>query len=183
MRGLTCVALLLNAGAMILLTLLVLFILLLLLYIFIIKPFLMAQQPLNLYHFQVDWGGNRLAFQEISGLDIEIETVSFREGSSAVDSERKMPGLRKFSNITLKRGLVKGDNQFFDWINTKRMGTIERRDLVISLLDEQHQPAVIWKVKNAFPVKYSGPVLKANSSEIAVESMELTHEGIEIEHS
>ena len=141
------------------------------------------QQPLNLYHFQVQWGGTRISFQEISGLDIEIETVSFREGSSPVDSERKMPGLMKHSNITLKRGLIQGDNDFFDWINTKRMGSIERRDIVISLLDEQHQPAIIWKVKNAFPVKYTGPVLKANSSEIAMESLEITHEGIVVEHS
>ncbi len=141
------------------------------------------QQPLSLYHFQVQWGGARISFQEISGLDIEIETVSFREGSSPVDSERKMPGLMKNSNITLKRGLIQGDNDFFNWINTKRMGSIERRDIVISLLDEQHQPAIVWKVKNAFPVKYVGPVLKANSSEIAMESIEITHEGIIVEHS
>jgi len=168
---------------MILLVIFVILIFLLLLFIFIIKPFFMAQQqPLNLYHFQVQWGGTRISFQEISGLDIEIETVSFREGSSPVDSERKMPGLMKHSNITLKRGLIQGDNDFFDWINTKRMGSIERRDIVISLLDEQHQPAIIWKVKNAFPVKYTGPVLKANSSEIAMESLEITHEGIVVEH-
>ncbi|RYY70618.1 MAG: phage tail protein [Chitinophagaceae bacterium] len=142
----------------------------------------MAQQPLSAYHFQADWGGSRIGFHEISGLDIEIETVSFREGASPVDSERKLPGLRKFTNITLKRGLIKGDNEFFEWINTKRMGTIERRDLTISLLDEQHQPAVRWRIKNAFPVKYEGPVLRANSSELAMEAIELTHDGIEVEH-
>lgn len=141
------------------------------------------QQPLSQYHFQVNWGGARISFQEISGLDIEIETVSYRDGSSPVDSERKMPGLRKFSNIIMKRGLIQGDNDFFEWMNTKRIGTIERRDLTISLLDEEHQPAIVWKVKNAFPVKYSGPILKANSSEIAMESIEITHEGIEVEHN
>ena len=141
------------------------------------------QQPLNLYHFHVQWGGSRIAFQEISGLDIEIEIVNFREGSSPSDSERKMPGLKKFSNITLKRGLVQGDNEFFQWINTKRIGNIERRDLTISLLDGQHQPAIVWKVKNAFPVKYAGPVLKADSNEVAMESLEIAHEGIEIEHN
>jgi phage tail-like protein len=168
---------------MTLLLILVLLIFLLLIYIFILKPFFMAQQALSLYHFQVDWGGTRIGFQEISGLDIEIETVNFREGSSPADSERKVPDLRKFTNIVLKRGLVKGDNDFFNWINTKRIGSIERRDLTISLLDEQHQPAVVWRVKNAFPVKYEGPVLKANSSEIAMESLEITHEGLEVEHN
>lgn len=169
---------------MTLLIIFVILIFLLLLFIFIIKPFFMAQQqPLNLYHFKVDWGGARISFQEISGLDIEIETVNFREGSSPVDSDRKIPGLTKYSNITLKRGIIQGDNDFFDWINTKRIGSIERRDLVISLLDEQHQPAIVWKVKNAFPVKYTGPVLKANSSEIAMESIEITHEGIVVQHN
>ena len=159
----------------------VVFIFLLLLYIFIIKPYIMAQNPLAAYHFQVDWGGSRIGFSEISGLDMEIEVIHFREGSSPVDSERKMPGLRKFSNITLKRGLVKGDNEFFEWINSKQMGTIERRDLIISLLDEQHQPSMVWKVKNAFPVKYTGPVLVAGSSNIAMETLELTHEGIQLQ--
>ncbi|MBC7934328.1 MAG: phage tail protein [Rhizobacter sp.] len=143
----------------------------------------MAQKALSRYHFQVQWGGTRIGFSEIAGLDIEIETISFREGSSPADSDRKMPGLRKFSNITLKRGIIQGDNEFFEWINTKQVGNIERRDLAISLLDEQHQPAIVWKVKNAFPVKYAGPVLNANSSEIAMESLEITHEGIQVEHN
>jgi len=143
----------------------------------------MAQRAFSRYQFQVQWGGTRTGFSEISGLDIEIETVLFREGSSPVDSERKLPGLRKFSNITLKRGIVQGDNEFFEWINTKQAGNIEKRDLTISMLDEQHQPAIIWKVKNAFPVKYSGPLLNASSSEIAMEAIEITHEGIEVEHN
>ena len=143
----------------------------------------MAQRSFSRYQFQVEWGGTRTGFSEISGLDIEIETVLFREGSSPVDSERKLPGLRKFSNITLKRGIVQGDNEFFEWINTKQAGNIEKRDLTISMLDEQHQPAIIWKVKNAFPVKYSGPLLNASSSEIAMEAIEITHEGIEVEHN
>ena len=143
----------------------------------------MTHNALNLYHFQVQWGGSRIAFTEVSGLNIEIETVSFRDGSSPEDSERKIPGLRKFSNITLKRGMVKGDNEFFNWINSRQMSSIEKRDLSISLLDEQHQPAITWKVKNAFPVKYTGPVLQAGSNEIAVESLELAHEGMEVENS
>lgn len=141
----------------------------------------MAQSVINRYHFSVDWGGNRTGFMEVSGLDIEIEAVSFREGSSPEDSFRKIPGLRKYSNITLKRGIVKDDNDFFEWINTKRIGAIERRDITISLLNEDHNPIVRWKVKNAFPVNYSGPVLSANDSGLAMETLVLTHEGISVE--
>lgn len=143
----------------------------------------MSQKVINRYHFSVEWGGSRIAFMEVSGLDIEIEAVSFREGSSPEDTFKKIPGLRKFSDITLKRGIIKGDNEFFSWINTKQIGTIERRDLTISLLDENHQPVVVWKVKNAFPVKYAGPVLEANGSDLAIETLVLTHEGITVENA
>ena len=141
----------------------------------------MAHSVINRYHFSVDWGGARIGFMEVSGLDIEIEAVSFREGSSPEDSFRKIPGLRKYSNITLKRGIVTGDNDFFNWINTKQIGTIERRDITIRLLNEAHEPVVVWKVKNAFPVNYFGPVLLSNDGDIAIETLVLTHEGISVE--
>ncbi|MBC6110390.1 phage tail protein [Pedobacter fastidiosus] len=140
----------------------------------------MAGNSINRYHFSVDWGGSRIGFAEVSGLDIEIEAVSVRDGSSAADSGRKIPGIRKFSNITLKRGIIKGDNDFFNWINTKSVGNIERRDLTINLLDESHSPIFTWQVKSAFPVKYIGPILISNDSEIALETLELTHEGLTV---
>ena len=86
------------------------------------------QNPYHGYHFQVDWGGTRIGFAEVSGLDIFVEAVDFREGSSPVDSSRKLPGLIKFNNITLKRAIVANDQEFFAWINTKRNNVIERRD-------------------------------------------------------
>lgn len=141
----------------------------------------MPTNVINRYHFSVNWGGTRIGFVEVSGLDIEIEAVLFREGSSPEDSARKIPGLRKYSNITLKRGIVKGDNEFFEWINTKSSGNIERRDVTISLLSETHEPIVVWRVRNAFPVKYYGPVLNSYSGDVALEALELTHEGLSIQ--
>jgi phage tail-like protein len=141
----------------------------------------MSQNAISRYHFTVEWGGSRIGFTEVSGLDIEIEAVSYREGSNPQDHVNKIPGMRKFSDITLKRGIVRGDNDFFKWINTKEIDNIERRDLTISLLDGQHQPVVVWKVNNAFPVKYEGPTLVAQSSELAIETLVITHEGIRVE--
>ncbi|MBO9591345.1 MAG: phage tail protein [Niabella sp.] len=137
-------------------------------------------QPVSRYHFTADWGGSRMGFAEISGLNIEIEPVLFREGASPEDQMRKLPGLRSYSNIVLKRSILKGDNDFFDWINTKQMNQIQRRDIVISLLNENHEPLVVWRVKNAFPVKYTGPVLAAGANSVAMESLELTHEGLTV---
>lgn len=92
-----------------------------------------------------------------------------------------MPGLQKFSNVTLKRGTFESDNEYYAWLNTVQMNKIERRDLVISLLNEQHEPVMVWKIKNAFPVKVQSSDLKADGNEVAIETMELAHEGLVIE--
>ena len=136
--------------------------------------------PMPSYHFMVEWGGSRTGFKEVSGLNIIHEVVEYREGGSPVDSSIKMPGRTRYDNIILKRGIVKGDNNFFEWMKTKQNSQIERRDLSIRLLDEKHSPIMVWKVKGAFPVKLIGPELSADGNEVAIESIELAHEGIKI---
>jgi len=141
-----------------------------------------AQYPLPIFHFTVEWGGKRVGFSEVSGLTQENQAIEYRDGSSPEYSSIKMPGLRKFTNITLKRGIVKSDNDFFKWLSTVKLNTVERRDLVISLLNEEHQPVMVWKVQNAFPVKVEGPQLKATGNEVAIESIEIAHEGLELQN-
>lgn len=138
--------------------------------------------PLVKFHFQVEWGGTKIGFTEVSGLDVETEVVEYRHGASPEYSKTKMPGLRKYSNITLKRGTFATDNEYFAWFNTVKLNKIERRDLTISLLNEEHQPVVVWKVKNAWPVKVQSTDLKADGNEVAIESMELAHEGLTIQN-
>lgn len=142
----------------------------------------MADYPLPKFHFAVEWGGTRLGFTEASGLDVETEVIEYREGVSPEYHKTKMPGMRKFSNITLKRGTFKGDNQFFDWLNTTQLNTVERRDITISLLNEAHEPVVTWQVRNAFPVKVQSTDLKADGNEVAIESIEIAHEGLVIKN-
>ncbi|MBK8983230.1 MAG: phage tail protein [Ignavibacteria bacterium] len=142
----------------------------------------MAEYPLPKFHFLVDWGGNKIGFTEVTGLDITTEVIEYRDGASPEYSKIKMPGQRKFSNITLKRGTFKGDNQFFEWFNTVSLNTIERRDITISLLNENHEPVIVWKVKNAWPTKVTPTDLKADGNEVAIESLELVHEGLTIQN-
>jgi len=142
----------------------------------------MANYPLVKFHFQVDWGGTKIGFTEVSGLDVETEVVEYREGSSPEYSKIKMPGMQKFSNITLKRGTFKSDNEFYQWWNTVKLNTIERRDITIKLLNEEHDPVVVWKVKNAWPSKIQSTDLKADGNEVAIESMEIVHEGLYIQN-
>jgi len=142
----------------------------------------MAEYPLPKFHFQVEWGGSKIGFTEVSGLDITTEVIEYREGSSPEYSKIKMPGQRKFSNITLKRGTFKSDNEFYLWFNTVSLNTIERRNLTVSLLNENHEPVIVWKVKNAWPTKITPTDLKADGNEVAVESIELAHEGLTIQN-
>jgi phage tail-like protein len=143
---------------------------------------IMNNYPLLTCHFQVEWGGSRLGFTEVSGLTIEYNAVEYRDGLSPEYNSKKMPGLVKYNNIVLKRGIIKNDNEFYNWMNTIKLNTVERRDLIISLLDEEHNPVMTWKVKNAWPVKLEGPVLKSDACEAAIETLEIAHEGITIEN-
>lgn len=140
----------------------------------------MSNYPLAAFHFKVEWGGNRIGFTEVSGLDIFFEPIQYREGNSPEYTSQKMPGIVKFNNIILKRGILVGDNDFFKWMNTIKLNTVERRDITINLLNENHEPVLTWKVKNAFPVRYSGPILNANSNRAAIEELEIAHEGFSV---
>ena len=139
--------------------------------------------PLPKFHFQVKWDDAEVAFQEVSGLDLENQPIEYRAGNNPVFSTVKMPGLMKTGNITMKKGVFKSDNGLFDWFKDIKMNIITRKALTISLLDETAAPTMVWKVANAFPVKISGTDLKAEGNEVAVESIEIAHEGITIENS
>ncbi|MBV7530232.1 phage tail protein [Chitinophaga sp. sic0106] len=141
----------------------------------------MAQYPLSKFHFQVEWGGARLGFTEVTGLNVETQVIEYREGISPEYHKIKMPGMQKFDNVTLKRGLFKADNEFFQWWNTVALNTITRRDIIVSLMNEKHEPVMVWKIKNAWPVKVNSTDLKADGNEVAVESIELAHEGLVME--
>ncbi|HDR2162714.1 TPA: phage tail protein [Enterobacter cancerogenus] len=141
--------------------------------------------PMPKFHFEVKWDGGAgadmvSAFQEVSGLDSESQPIEYRAGNSPVFSTIKMPGLIKSGNVTLKKGIFKNDNKFFAWYSTIKMNTIARTAVTINLLDESGAPVMSWKLKNAWPTKVTGTDLKSDSNEVAVETIELAHEGLEI---
>lgn len=142
----------------------------------------MATYPLPKFHFRVEWGGSTIGFSEVSGLNIENKVIEYRDGASLEFSKIKMPGMREFSNITLKRGVFKGNNEFHNWLDTIALNSVERRDITISLLDENHEPTVVWKIKNAFPIKIQSTDLKADGSEVAIEQLDIAHEGLVIQN-
>lgn len=140
--------------------------------------------PLPKFHFMVDWGGTRIGFTEVTGLNFETEVIEYREGSSPVYSKTKQPGLTKYSDVVLKRGTFLDDNEFFEqWRKTMMFQEGKekfRRDVTISLLDEEHKPVITWSLHNAWPSKVQSADLKADSNEVAIETMTLVHEGLSI---
>jgi phage tail-like protein len=142
----------------------------------------MTDYPIPKFHFQADWGGVRIGFTEVSGLDVETEVIEYRDGASPEYSKRKIPGMQKYPNVTMKRAVFASDNDYFKWWNTVALNTVERRSVTISLLNEKHEPVVVWKVKNAWPAKIASTDLKADGNEIAVESIELAHDGLVIQN-
>lgn len=142
----------------------------------------MAEYPLTKFHFSVDWGGTPVGFTEVSGLDYETEVVEFRHGLSPEYHKTKMPGLTKYGDVTLKKGSFAAENGFFDWLKTTKLNTVERRDITISLLNEEHEPIVTWSIKKAWPIKIQSTDLKADGNEVAIETLVLAHEGFSIKN-
>jgi phage tail-like protein len=138
--------------------------------------------PLPKFYFQIKWDSVEMHFQEVSGLDMEAQPIEYRAGSSKQFSSLKMPGLKKFSDVTMKKGVFKGDNKLFDWFKENNMNTIKRKPVTISLLDESGAPTMVWKLANAWPTKVSGTDLKASGNEVAVETIVVAHEGLTVEN-
>jgi len=133
------------------------------------------------YSFTVEWGGTGISFIEVSGLNIIVDVNEYRDGNDPAQVSHKMPGHTHYSNIVLKRAIVKGNNDFFVWMSTTNLNTVERRDIVIKLLNEKRKPVIAWRAIHAFPVRYSVPALNATSNDVVIEELELAHEGLLID--
>jgi phage tail-like protein len=136
--------------------------------------------PLPRFYFEVKWDLVVMSFQEVSGLNVEAQPIEYRHGDSPVFSAFKMPGLKKYGNVTMKKGVLKSDNKFWDWFNQIGMKTIKRVPVTISLLDQEGKPTMVWTLINAWPTKVTGTDLKAEGNEVVVETIEFAHEGLTI---
>jgi phage tail-like protein len=138
--------------------------------------------PLPKFYFSVDIGEfTDLAFQEVSGLDIEADVIEYRHGNSPIHSVIKMPGLKKYADITLKKGVFTKDNRFYDWLSQISLNTYKRLTVVIRLLNEDTQPMMTWTMINAWPKQVTSTDMNSQSSEAAIESIVFVHEGLTIE--
>lgn len=141
-----------------------------------------ATWPMPKFRFEVDLGTELkgVAFQEVSGMDVENQVIEYRKSNSPEFSTEKMPGIKKYGNITMKRGVFVNDNSFWKWQQEIKMNTIKRRTVLIKLLDEGGAVTMQWQLDNAWPTKITSTDLKSDGNEVAVDTIEIAHEKLTI---
>lgn len=133
------------------------------------------------YNFAVELDGiTRMGFKTASGLDSTTASTKYREGTDPTLVQRELPALLSFTAITLTRGIT-DDRALWDWRDDIARGKGTRRDISIILRDDRGEEKIRWNVRNAFPSKWSGPSFDASSDAVAIETLELTHEGVEVQ--
>ncbi|HKE37287.1 MAG TPA: phage tail protein [Candidatus Baltobacteraceae bacterium] len=138
--------------------------------------------PFKAFNFilSIDGMASSAGFSEVSGLSTDGDIVEYREGNDTQLWTRKLTGLRKHSHITLKRGQTK-NLDLWQWRQNILDGVPDRRAGTITLVDEQNTPVMHWKFREGWPVKYDGPTLNAKGNDVAIETLEIVHEHLEIE--
>ena len=138
----------------------------------------MAGYPRAEFHFKLEIDGlNAGRFAEVSRFDATIEPIEYREGDMALEAPFKVLGLRKYGKVTLKKGIIEGQ-VLYDWLMKGLTVAVERKTVTISLLDETQAAVASWQVINAWPAKYTALDFNAISDEVAIETLELAHEGM-----
>ncbi len=133
--------------------------------------------PVPKFHFKVTFGDvGTIDFQEVSGLDTEYDVMEYRAGTWTPWSTVKQPGMRKQSDVTLKKGVFKDDTVLFDYFASVKMNIVKRQQVTIELLDEEAKTLFVWTLKNAWPMKVTSTDMNAQSSEVAIEEIVLAHE-------
>lgn len=138
--------------------------------------------PMPKFRFEVDLGTELkgVAFQEVSGLDVEAQVIEYRKSNSPLFSTEKMPGIIKYGNVTMKRGIFINDNTFWNWHAEIGMNTIKRKTILIKLLDESGKVTMQWSLHNAWPTKITSTDLKSDGNEVAVDMIEIVYEQLTI---
>jgi phage tail-like protein len=137
--------------------------------------------PYRGYNFRVEIDNTAVAgFSECSGLTFDVDPVEYREGTDVALHVRKLTGLRKFANIALKRGFT-DKKELWDWYKNVLNGIPDRRNGSITLQDEEHSDVLRWNFENGWICKWEGPAMNATGNDVAIESIEICVERVELE--
>lgn len=134
--------------------------------------------PVPAFHFLVTIDGIAIPFQEVSGLDTEYDVVEYRSANNPKFTAVNMPGMKKTSDITLKKGMFRDDTALSDYLASVKMNAVAPKTITISLIDQENKVLFAWTLKNAFPKKVTGISMNARSGDVAIEEIVLAHEGL-----
>jgi phage tail-like protein len=133
------------------------------------------------FNFRVEIDGLEVAgFSEVQVPEGRIEAVAYREGTDRSSAARLLPGRVEWEPVVLRRGFA-GDPALFEWWNELVQGNLSRKNVAIVLLDEQRRDVARWLVRRAWPSKLVGPDLRGLGNEVAIDTLELSHEGVELD--
>ncbi len=136
--------------------------------------------PYANFNFLVEIDGiARAGFAEVSGLSIDVDVIEYREGGDNAGTVRKLPGLIRYTSITLKRGFTQ-DTSLWNWFKTVLDGAVQRASGSIILLDSSRKPVLRWVFREGWPSKWEGPCLNGKTNDIAIETLVIEHEGLEL---
>jgi phage tail-like protein len=137
--------------------------------------------PYANFNFVVELGGEEVGgFSEVDLPEATIEAIEYREGGDVTSGVRKLPGRVSYPNVVLRRGLT-GRTDLWNWFKATRDGTLQRRDVAIVLFDEARKPVQRWLLRDAWPTRYAFSGLDGRGNEVVIETLELAHEGFEID--
>lgn len=133
--------------------------------------------PYRNFRFRVEIEGlEQAGFSEVAGFDVSFDVVQYREGNEVITT-RKLPGLARYGNITLKWGSTES-MELYEWVQECLEGTIERKTVTIIAIDDEGGDVATWQVIEAWPVRYTAPGFNGSGAEVAIELLELAHEGM-----
>ncbi len=139
------------------------------------------RDPYLNFNFLVQIDGDTVAgFREADLPEARIEVAAYREGNERPNTVRRLPGRVEYGPLVLRRGFA-GDRTLFQWWRDVADGNLGRRNVVIILRDQSGRDVARWAFRDAMPTKYSGPSFRAQGNEVAIESIELAVESMELE--
>ena len=140
--------------------------------------------PYAEFNFLVDLGtgadGPEAGFQECSNLGMEVTVAEYRNGNDRESNPRKVTGLSRVPDVTLKRGVI-GSLALYGWIGDVRNGSQDTRTVTIQLLGEDRTPVLTWRLLRARIVKYTAGPFNAKGNDVAMEELTLAYERLEME--
>jgi phage tail-like protein len=140
--------------------------------------------PMPKFNFQVKWGKATMNFSEVSGLDAEAQIIKYRNQESKDFYPIKMPGIGKVNNVTLKRGVFVGDQNYWDWYSQVKLNSVTkgRETIQIELMNENGQRTMTWTLNNAYPTKITSTAMQSDANEAAIDTLEVAYETLVIKN-